>query len=96
MFAQQIGEWFKSGVRRQEVQIGGVFRSIREGNIIETARVLDIVPDPMGVPHVHFMVSVKIAHRDSVEERRTLGLATFAERFAGALPASGPATNPSR
>ena len=92
MFAQQIGEWFKSGVHRQEVQIGGVFRSIRKGNIIETARVLDIVPDPMGVPHVHFMVSVKCAyqdrfeeHQDRFEEHRTLGLATFAERFAGAV-----------
>jgi hypothetical protein len=94
MFAQQIGAWFKSGVRRQEVQIGGVFRSIRKGNIIETARVLDIVPDPMGVPHVHFMVSVKSAHqdsfeahKDSFEEHRTLGLAAFAEKFAGVLPA---------
>ena len=87
MFAHQIGEWFRSGERRQEVEIGGVFRNIRKGNIIETARVLDIVPDPMGVPHVHFMVSVRIAHQDSFEERRTLGLATFAERFASALPA---------
>ncbi len=87
MFAQQIGEWFKSDVRRQEVQIGGVFRNIRKGNIIETARVLDIVPDPMGVPHVHFMVSVKSAHQDSFEEQRTLGLATFAEKFASVLPA---------
>ncbi len=87
MFAQQIGAWFRSGVRRPEVRIGGVFRSIRKGNIIETARVLDIVPDPMGVPHVHFMVSVKSPHQDSFEERRTLGLTTFAERFASALPA---------
>ena len=87
MFAQQIGEWFKSDVRREEVQIGGVFRNIRKGNIIETARVLDIVPDPMGVPHVHFMVSVKRAHQDCFEEHRTLGMATFAEQFASALPA---------
>ncbi len=87
MFAQLIGEWFKSGVRRQEVTIGGVFRHIRKGNVVETARVLDIAPDPMGVPHVHFMVSVKGSHRESFEEQRTLGLATFAERFQSALPA---------
>ncbi len=87
MFAQQIGQWFKSGVRRQEVTIGGVFRNIRRGNIIETARVLDIVPDPMGVPHVHFMVSVGCLHQNCFEEHRTLGLATFAERFPSALPA---------
>jgi hypothetical protein len=87
MLAQQIGHWFKSGVHRQEVKIGGVFRNIRKGNIIETARVLDIAPDPMGVPHVHFMVSVKRSHQDCFEEHRTLGLATFAERFPSALPA---------
>ncbi len=87
MFAQQIGQWFKSGVRRQEVKIGGVFRNVRRGNIIETARVLDIVPDPMGVPHVHFMVSVGSVHQNCFEEHRTLGLATFAERFPSVLPA---------
>ncbi len=87
MFAQQIGEWFKSDARRQEVKIGGVFRNIRKGNIIETARVLDIAPDPMGVPHVHFMVSVANTHQKCFEEHRTLGLATFAERFPSSLPA---------
>ena len=86
MFAQQIGQWFKSGVHRQEVKIGGVFRNIRKGNIVETARVLDIVPDPMGVPHVHFMVSLGNTHHECFREHRTLGLATFAERFPSALP----------
>ena len=87
MFAQQIGQWFKSGVDRTDVKIGGVFRNIRKGNIIETARVLDIVPDPVGVPHVHFMVSVGSAHQECFKEHRTLGLATFAERFPSAWPA---------
>ncbi len=86
MFAQQIGQWFKSGVHLQEVKIGGVFRNIRQGNIIETARVLDIVPDPMGVPHVHFMVSVGNTHQECFREQRTLGLTTFAERFSVASP----------
>ena len=87
MFAQQIGQWFKSGVDRTDVKIGGVFRNIRKGNIIETARVLDIVPDPMGVPHVHFMVSVGSTHQECFQEHRTLGLATFSERFQSTLPA---------
>jgi hypothetical protein len=87
MFAQKIGEWFKSGVRRQEVKVGGVFRNIRKGNIIETAKVLDIVPDCMGVPHVHFTVSIKSSHHVCFKEQRTLGLATFAEKFPSVLPA---------
>ncbi len=87
MFAQQIGQWFKSGVQEHEVKIGGVFRSIRRGNIIETAKVIDIVPDSMGVPHVHFLVSIRSVHQECFEEQRTLGLATFSERFPSALTA---------
>ena len=86
MFAQQISQWFKSGSRRQEVKIGGVFRTVHKSNIIETARVLDIVPDSMGVPHVHFMVSMGSTCRSGFEEHRTLGLATFSERFQSASP----------
>ena len=81
MFAQQIGQWFKSGVQRQEVKVGGVFRNILRGDMVETAKVIDIVPDPMGVPHVHFMVSIRNAHHECFREQRTLGLATFSERF---------------
>jgi len=87
MFAQQISQWFSSGVRRKEITIGGVFRNIRQGNIIETARVLDIVPDSLGVPHVHFTVSLGSAYQNCFEEQRTLGLATFSEKFPSALPA---------
>ncbi len=87
MFAQLIGQWFKSGVCQNEVMIGSVFRNIRNGNIIETARVLDIVPDSLGVPHVLFTVSLGSASQNCVEEQRTLGLDTFAEKFPSALPA---------
>ncbi len=85
MFAQQIGQWLKADAGRQEVKVGAVFRSTRPGNITETAKVLDIVPDSMGVPHVHFMVSIRSAHHECFQEQRTLGLATFSERFPSAL-----------
>ncbi len=81
MFAQQFGQWFKAGIQRQEVKVGAVFRNIRRGNIIETAEVLDIVPDSMGVPHVHFAFSYGSPHQRCFEEQRTLGLATFSEKF---------------
>ncbi|MCH8925545.1 MAG: hypothetical protein IH924_05320 [Proteobacteria bacterium] len=58
-----------------------MFRNILRGDIVETAKVIDIVPDPMGVPHVHFMVSIRNAHHECFREQRTLGLATFSERF---------------
>lgn len=82
MLALQIGQWFKSNAKRQEVKVGEVFRNIRRGNIIETAKVLDIVPDSLGVAHVHYKVSIASAHQDCFEEQRTLGLDSFAERFS--------------
>lgn len=87
MFAQQFGQFFKTEKRRQEVKVGAIFRNVRRGNIIETAKVLDIAPDSMGVPHVHFALSVQSTHQEGVEEHRTLGLATFAEKFSGAVTA---------
>ncbi len=87
MFAQQIGQWFKSGTRRQDVKIGGVFRNILRGDMVETAKVIDIVPDSMGVPHVHFTVSIRSAHQECFREQRTLGLTTFWERFPSATTA---------
>ncbi len=87
MLAQQFNQWFKPGPRRQEVTVGSVFRNIRKGNIIETAKVLDIAPDSMGVPHVHYSVSIQSSHRKCFEEQRTLGLASFAERFSKMLTA---------
>ncbi len=87
MFAQSLGHWFKNTSRQQEVKVGDVFRNIRRGNIIETAKVLDIVPDSMGVPHVHFRISIESGHQECFQEERTLGLTSFAERFSSVLTA---------
>jgi hypothetical protein len=85
MFALQVGQWFKSGSRGDEVKVGAEFRKVRRGNIVEVAKVLEIVPDCMGVPHVHYKVSVQSAHQECFEEQRTLGLDSFAERFGTAV-----------
>ncbi len=85
MLALQVDKWFKSGSRSDEVKVGAEFRKERRGNILEIAKVLEIVPDPMGVPHVHYQVSIQSAHHECFEEQRTLGLASFAERFGKAL-----------
>lgn len=82
MLALNVSNWFKSASPSQDVKIGSVFRNVRRGNIIEIAKVLDIAPDSMGVPHVHYAVSIRSAHQECFEEHRTLGLASFAQRFA--------------
>lgn len=85
MFALPVGQWFKSAPRRREVEVGSEFRKVRRGNVIEIAKVLDIAPDSMGVPHVHYRVSIQSAHQECFHEQRTLGLTSFTERFAKAL-----------
>lgn len=85
MLAQQVGQWFKSGSSPDEVKVGAEFRKVRRGNIVEIAKVLEIAPDSMGVPHVHYKVSIQSAHHECFEEQRTLGLASFAERFSKAI-----------
>ena len=85
--AWQMTRLFESGSRGQEVEIGAVFQTIRPGNIIETAKVLDITPDSLGVPHVHYAVSIENANRRQIEDERTLGLTSFAERFHRVVPA---------
>ena len=84
MLALQVGQWFKTGARAAEVKVGAEFRKVRRGNIIEIAKVLEIAPDCMGVPHVHYTVSIQSAHHECFEEQRTLGLDSFAERFSTA------------
>ena len=82
MLALNVGQWFKTGSSPDDVKVGAEFRKSRRGNIIEIAKVLEIAPDCMGVPHVHYKVSIQSAHHECFEEQRTLGLASFAERFA--------------
>ena len=91
MLAQQIGQWFSADARQQEVKVGAVFRKNLRGNIVEIAEVIDIVPDSIGIPHVHFVVSIQGAHRQCFREPRTLGLAAFSEMFSVASTAA-PAT----
>jgi hypothetical protein len=46
---------------------------------------VDVGPDALGIPHVTYDVSVERARLAKYEERRTLGLQTFAERFRDAM-----------
>ena len=86
MFSFRVDRLLKSTSSRQNVNVGEIFRRVRRGNIVETAKVLDIAPDSMGVPHVHYEVSIRGGEQHCFEEQRTLGLACFAERFTKVIP----------
>ena len=77
--------WFKSAPKADSIKVGAVYKLAHEGNIVEIAKVVDVGPDALGIPHVTYDVSVERARLAKYEERRTLGLQTFAERFRDAI-----------
>lgn len=85
MLARHVGRWFKSGTGDEDVEVGAVYRHVTEGKVVETAKVIEIGPDLMGIPHVHYTLLIKRARLESLEESRTLGLQSFTERFSKAV-----------
>ena len=87
MFAGTLGQFWKSQPRVPQVRTGATYRRTRPGNLVETARVLEIGADPMGIAHVRYVVLVYHAaeRQSAVEELRTLNLETFAAQFSGPL-----------
>jgi hypothetical protein len=84
--------WFKPPLKAEAIKVGSVYKLAHEGNIVEIAKVVDVGPDALGIPHVTYDVSVERARLAKYEERRTLGLQTFAERFRDAItPKKGDA-----
>lgn len=87
MFVPQLSRLFNSVPHLVEVKIGEVFETTRDGNIVETAKVVGVGPDSLGIPHVHFEVQIKKANINCVEENRTLGLETFTRRYSKCIAA---------
>ncbi|MGD1877957.1 MAG: hypothetical protein ACFB13_10685 [Kiloniellaceae bacterium] len=77
--------WFKQPLKADAIKVGSVYKLAHEGNIVEIAKVVDVGPDALGIPHVTYDVSVERARLAKYEERRTLGLQSFAERFRDAV-----------
>lgn len=72
------------GEKPVSVCVGSVFQHIGPGNLIETAKVVEIDTDPMGIPHVRYDLTVERnkLHMSDLDTRRTLNLETFASRFS--------------
>ena len=63
------------------VEVGASYRRTGAGAFVETARVLEVAPDKLGIPHVRFQLQVvRGACRPSIETR-TLSLEAFQSRF---------------
>ena len=81
--------WFNKSESRDKrekrevscIKVGTTFRHRLPGNGIETAYVVDISPDYVGVPHVIYDLCLEVSYLDPQFERRTLALESFNERF---------------
>ena len=68
------------------VREGSVYRIAREGNLMETATVLEIDDDSFGIPHVRYQVRIGRSDNCVFEEGpRVLALSCFAEHYNLAL-----------
>ena len=83
-----MGQWFKFDRVRPEVKAGAVFRCRLPSHVVETAEVIEVGPDAMGVPHVKYNLVVAGGTISSFAEMRTLGLETFSSRYNEPVSAS--------
>ena len=87
MFSETVGQLFrptpKPEAERPEIRVGGTYRHSGPGNVVETAKVIDVGPDAMGIPHVRYEVQVEQSRvrQTRFAATRTLNLETFAEYF---------------
>jgi hypothetical protein len=66
---------------RPEVREGKIFRHQRQDGLVETAKVLSIAPDSMGIAHVSYELLVVKSANASLMSRRTLNLDSFQSHF---------------
>lgn len=66
----------------QTVEVGASYRRFGSGAFVETAFVLEVGPDKMGIPHVRYRLQVgRGASAAQSTEIRTLALEAFQSRF---------------
>ena len=64
------------------IELGGVYRRVRANNLVETARVLAVTTDNVGIPHVRVDIRVDGPHYARISQgQRLLSLAAFAAAF---------------
>ncbi|MDI9409813.1 MAG: hypothetical protein QM523_11305 [Candidatus Pacebacteria bacterium] len=67
---------------RLVVEPGRVYRDKNSSRIITLAHVISIMPDGLGIPHVHFLLDMRLPSGTLVrEEKRILALESFANNY---------------
>ncbi len=82
--------WTKIFKREPEfdtIRAGSVYRRVRRDNTVETATVLAVRDDSLGIPPVRYRVSIGRADNHVFEEGpRVLSLSCFAEHYLERRP----------
>ena len=66
----------------RQIETGVTYREKNVGRLISTAHVLAVAPDPLGIPHVHFRLEMKLPSGTRYrEEKRVLSLDRFTDLF---------------
>ncbi|MGE4350661.1 MAG: hypothetical protein AB7E52_00555 [Bdellovibrionales bacterium] len=63
------------------VEVGASYRRVGSGAFVETAYVLEVASDKLGIPHVRFQLQVARGACRPTVETRTLSLEAFQSRF---------------
>ena len=67
---------------RLVVEPGRVYRDKKSTRMITLAHVISIMPDTLGIPHVHFLLDMRLPSGMLVrEEKRILALESFAANY---------------
>ncbi|MEJ1993983.1 MAG: hypothetical protein P8X75_02065 [Limibacillus sp.] len=84
---ERVSTFFRKPSPDDGVQPGSRFRFCGQ-KITETAEVIALIKDEMGIPHVRFRVTIQAPYqRPFVDGPRTLNLKSFRERYCEAVVA---------
>lgn len=81
MSRSTLGTFFGIGRSEEPVRPGSQFRRTLKDTTVETASVLAVATDTLGIPHVRYKLVIERAHRRFVEETRILALKTFTDTY---------------
>ncbi len=84
MIAETVNLFLRPDRKIQKIHAGECYRHVGPGELVETAKVIEIRQDPMGIAHVRYEVMVQRTkeHLARVEDLRTLNLITFSTYFS--------------
>ena len=79
------------------IEPGAIYRRVRPNNLVETARVLAVTTDNVGIPHVRVDIRVDGPHYARISQgQRLLSLTAFAADFTERVGGGDDGPEPDR